>query len=90
MAGKSANSLDCSAYDLSEGKVGTGYICRVIYGVVIESNVYFYWYGLAVAAYNGTTENPCDSCVESVYEGTAVWIEMDIEIAVSSIGYYTV
>lgn len=43
---------------------GTGYICRVMYGVFNDANVYLYSSedGWSVATYNGTTENPVEPC----------------------------
>lgn len=50
----------------------------------MDVNVYLYALvdGCAVSAYNGTTENPVFSCVESEVEGTEPCSEIDIEAVV--------
>lgn len=85
--GKSVNSELSTGLELSVVLMtGTGYICRVIYGGFMDVNVYFYASedGCAVATYNGTTENPVESCVESIGSGAISSLEIDIEAAVYS------
>lgn len=76
--------------DLTVGNRGTVYMCRVMYGALSECNVYLTvlceW---SVAAYNGTTENYVESCVESGCYGHEPVLEIDIEATVYSADYYT-
>lgn len=90
VVGKLVNLFDKLVYELLFGYVGIGYICWVIYGVVIEVNVYFYKCGFVVVVYNGIIENFCELCEEVVVLGMILEFQIDIEIVVLLIVWYMV
>lgn len=68
--------------------LGIGYICWVIYGGVIEVNVYLYISYGVVLVYNGIIENYEEQCEKLCVLGYMFELQIDIEVIVYLIYYY--